>query len=203
MPLSFADQIWTFVQQCGYFLKPWGIVLGILWAINILNWITGSRLSYYFALVPRTLSGLIGIPFSPIFHAGFTHLFFNSIPLFILGLALLGREGVVAFCWITTVITLLGGIGVWLVARTGRHIGASGVISGYFGYILMTAYKDTSVVSVLLAILAIYYFGGILLGLLPRDKQISWEAHLFGFLAGIACVYLPNEFLYFIQTPTY
>lgn len=197
MPHNFVDQIWTFIQQCGFFLKPWAIVLGILWAINIFNWIIGSPLNYFFALVPRSIPGLIGIPFSPIFHAGFTHLFFNSIPLFILGLVLLAREGLVAFCWITTVITVLGGLAVWLVARKGRHIGASGLISGYFGYILMTAYKDTSVITVLLAILAIYYFGGILLGLLPREKQVSWEAHLFGFLAGIACVYLPDGFLYF------
>lgn len=197
MPLGFIDEISTFIQQCGVYLKPWLIVIGILWCIDIVNWTIGSRLNV-FALVPRKLSGLIGIIVSPLLHGNFTHLLFNTIPLFVLGLALLAREGVVAFCWITFVVTILGGLGVWLFARKGRHIGASGLISGYFGYILMTAYKDTSVITVLLAILAIYYFGGILLGLLPRDKQVSWEGHLFGFLAGIACVYMPNGFLYFV-----
>ncbi len=193
MTFDFANEIMNFIQKCMFYLKPWAIVLGILWCINIFNWLIGSRLNV-FAIVPRSPSHLIGILISPLIHANFNHLFFNSIPLFILGLAILAREGTYAFCWITLVITVLGGLGVWLFARKGRHLGASGLISGYFGYILMTAYQDTSVVTVLLAILGIYYFGSILFGLFPTNKQVSWEAHLFGFLAGIVCVFVPKIF---------
>lgn len=193
---EFINEFNQFVTTSQYYLKPWSEIIAIVWCLNIVNWILGSRLNYLLGINPRTLSGLIGIPFSPLLHQDATHLFFNTIPLFILGLALLSSEGTVTFCWITLVIVLVGGLGVWLVARKGMHIGASGLISGYFGFIVITAYRHPSFITILLAVLAVYYFGGILMGLLPGKKTVSWESHLFGFLGGILCAYLPNLFKY-------
>ncbi len=195
---DFIVQIQYFLQQSSFYLKPWCEVIGILWLINIGNWLTGSYLNI-FGILPRRLFGLIGILFAPILHDGFRHLFFNTIPLFVLGIALLATEGTVNFIWITLVIVVLSGLAVWLIARQGVHIGASGLISGYFSYILVTAYQHPSAIDVIIAGLAFYYFGGILLGLLPMKKKVSWEAHLCGFLAGIACVYLPNELWRFVS----
>jgi membrane associated rhomboid family serine protease len=112
-----------------------------------------------------------------------------------LGLAILAQGGVGTFYGITLVVVVVGGLGVWLFARKGLHIGASGLISGYFGYILITAYTAPGLITILLAILAVYYFGGIFLGIFPGKKDISWEAHLFGFLGGILYAYLPNELI--------
>lgn len=173
-----------FINHAKLYLIPWLFCLGILWLINILNWITGSRLNIL-GIYPRNLFGLVGIPFSPLLHGNFSHLFFNSIPLFALGLILLAR-GPDVFFQVTMAVTLLGGLGVWLFGRKSLHIGASGVISGYFGFLLATAYFNPSMISILLALLVIYYFGSIFFGIFPQEEKISWESHLLGFLSGIA-----------------
>lgn len=193
MMFDFVNEITLFVQKSELYIKPWLAILGIIWCVNIINWLLGSKLNIL-GIYPRSGHGIIGILFSPFLHQNIAHLIFNSVPLFILGLVILASKGVITFCWITVVIALLEGIGVWLFGRKGLHIGASGIISGYFGYILMLAYAEPSVITIVLAVLAIYYFGGILLGLFPTQKAISWEAHLFGFLAGVLCAHIPNGF---------
>ena len=190
MNFDLMNQLHVFMQRSELYLIPWTKVLGLIWCINIGNWLIGSRLNI-FGINPRTKFGLLGIPISPFLHQNFNHLFFNTIPLFILGLAIMARDGATLFCVITVIIMIIGGLGVWLFARKGLHIGASGVISGYFGYILMIAYTEPSITTVLLAVLAVYYFGGILIGLFPQEKRTSWESHLFGFMAGVLCAYLP------------
>lgn len=188
MLTELADELKQFTIKSQVYIGPWLVALATLWLINIVNWILGSpfnRLGIY----PRHISGLPGIIFSPFFHADFSHLFFNTIPLFVLGLAIL-TESVTTFFVITVIIILLEGIAVWLFGRKARHIGASGVISGYFGYIVVNAYLHPSFTAVLLAILVVYYFGSIFLGIFPQEEQVSWESHLLGFLSGIAASFL-------------
>lgn len=196
--LEFVNDIQIFMEKSAYYLKPWTAVIAIIWCINIFNWMIGSRLNIL-GIYPRHLFGLVGIIFSPILHGNFGHLLFNSVPLFVLGLALLASGGTMNFAWETAFIMVVGGFAVWLFGRKAMHIGASGLISGYFGFILMDAYKQPGVITVLMAILAVYYFGGILIGLFPQEKKTSWESHLFGFLSGVLCAYLPNGFLYFTK----
>lgn len=198
MSFQFIQQIDLLIQHSVFYLKPWLEILGILWCIDIVNWLfLGSRLNYL-GIYPRNKAGLIGIIFSPFLHRDFKHLLFNSIPLFFLGLALLVTDGTITFCWITCVIILVSGLCVWLFARKGLHIGASGLISGYFGYILASAYTHPGVITILMAILAIYYFGGIFIGIFPKEKHVSWEGHLFGILSGMLCAFIPNLFLYYV-----
>ena len=185
---SFINEITVFAEKSTVYIKPWGMVIGVIWCIDILNWLFGSRLNIL-GIYPRKLLGLPGILFSPFLHGSFAHLLLNSIPLFILGLAILTQDGWVNFAVISLVIIVLGGLGVWLFARKALHIGASGLISGYFGYILMLAYQQPGLITLLLAALAIYDFGGIFSGIFSKKKQVSWEAHLFGLLSGIFCAY--------------
>lgn len=192
----FIDQLQNFMQESAFYLKPWTITIAIIWCVDIVNWVFGSRLNIL-GIYPRRLFGLVGILFAPFLHRNFGHLAFNTVPLFVLGLAILAMSGTLNFIWVTIFIMVVSGLAVWLFARKGIHIGASGVISGYFGYILMLAYKQPGFMTILLAILAIYYFGGILIGLFPQEKQTSWESHLFGFLSGMFCAYFPNGFFYF------
>lgn len=184
-----ANQLSLAVDTGKIYIYPWLVTFAILWAINIFNWLMGSIFNTL-GILPRHLFGLVGILFSPIFHHDFSHLFFNSIPLFALGFSLLIR-GLDIFWNVTVTVWLLGGLGVWVCGRKGLHIGASGVISGYFGYILVTAYTNPSITTFLLALLSVYYFGSIFLGLFPQEEKISWEAHLMGFLSGIASAYIP------------
>lgn len=189
MLVDFVNELSTFVDKSKVLIIPWLYILGILWAINIVNCsLFRSRLNVL-GIYPRNLLGLFGIFFAPIFHHDFSHLLFNSIPLFVLGLALL-VQSIDIFIWVTLFVTIVGGFAVWLFGRKAIHIGASGLISGYFGYILVNAYLAPSLITILLALLVLYYFGSILLGILPQEDEISWESHLLGFLAGIASAYI-------------
>lgn len=182
----------TFVENSQLYMYPWLLCLVGLWVINTLNWLFKSRLNIL-GIYPRHPWGLIGIIFSPFLHQNFNHLFFNSIPLFVLGLAVLAR-GFDIFLWVTLIVVCLGGFAVWIIGSRGIHIGASGLVSGYFGYILATAYFEPSFATILLGSLVIYYFGSIFLGIFPQAERVSWESHLFGFLSGISSAY----FLYYI-----
>lgn len=107
------------------------LVIGILWGLLFINMLTGYRLNL-FGIYPRHLIGLIGIPIHPLLHAGFNHLFFNSIPLFVL-LTFLLTKGMGIFICTTLSITLLSGLAIWLFGQRAIHIGASDVIMGYWG----------------------------------------------------------------------
>lgn len=163
------------------------IIAGI-WLINIINWSTGSHLNIL-GTIPRTVRGILGIIFSWALHANFNHLFFNTIPLFSLSLIIIAFNKNLFFT-ATIFILLMEGIAVWLLARKGNHIGASGLIAGYFGLILTLSRQIGSVVSLLLGFLVLYYFSGILLSFFPKQAKTSWESHLFGFIAGIITFYL-------------
>ena len=162
-------------------------VVAIFWGVHIVNMLLGMRLNIL-GIHPRTPFGLIGIPCSPFLHGNFEHIFFNSVPLFIL-VNLMLMFGLHTFYVVSIGIILVGGLAVWLFGRRAIHIGASGLIMGYWGFLLVTAVYLQSVLSVIVGALCLYYLGGLFLNLLPRGKGISWEAHLFGFLAGIGMVY--------------
>lgn len=164
------------------------LIVGIVWVINIINWVSGKWL-YILGLFPRKWYGLPGIIFSPLLHGGFTHLFFNSFPFIALSTFILNR-GMGEFLWATGLITFLSGLGVWLFARPGNHVGASSLIAGYFTYVLILAYEQPSFISIFCAGIAIYYFSGILLSFIPSEESTSWEGHLAGLLSGGITVWL-------------
>lgn len=187
------DQLTTSLQLVIDSIKlNYPFVIGLmvfLWVFNIVNWSTGSRLNIL-GIIPRNIYSLPGIIFSPILHYDFNHLFFNSIPLFVLA-SLILIKGKLIFWFVTATVTLISGLAVWLFGRRSIHIGASGLVMGYFGFILANAYHNASMIAVIAAILGLYYFSGLLLALIPSgEKGISWEGHIFGFLAGIAATFL-------------
>ena len=189
MLTNFAEELDIFIRTTQLYLFPWIYCFIGLWGFNILNWLSGSPLNIL-GIYPRHFFSLFGILFSPILHKNFNHLFFNSIPLFVLGLAILAK-GLPLFFKVTSIVVFLGGFAVWLFGRRAMHIGASGLVSGYFGYILATAYFDPSFTALLLALVVVYYFGSIFFGIFPQEDKISWESHLLGFLSGIASALLP------------
>lgn len=163
-------------------------IIAIAWIIHAINHLLQYRLNI-FGILPRTLWGLIGIVFSPVLHGNFNHLFFNTIPFFVLGAFMLslGKETFIAS---SIMIALIEGGIVWIIGRRNFHVGASGIIAGYFGFILAIAYIAPTLTSLILAAVAIYYFGSIIAGVFPTSELISWECHLTGLLAGIISMYL-------------
>jgi len=165
------------------------IVLAVLWGVQLLNVISRYKLNIL-GIYPRSMRGLSGIFFAPFLHGNSNHLFFNSVPLYILMILLLSA-GRLHFYLLTALIIFVSGFAVWLFGKKALHIGASGVIMGYFGYLLTNAYYHPNASTVILALLALYYFGGLALALIPsQEKNVSWSGHVFGFLAGVLGAYL-------------
>ncbi|KTD25680.1 AraC family transcriptional regulator [Legionella lansingensis] len=163
------------------------IILGIVWLVYFINIFVNNRL-YYLGIIPRRVYGLPGIIFSPFLHANFNHLFFNSIPLLVLSNFIL-INGLSYFLWVTLSITLLSGFLIWCFAKPGIHIGASALITGYWGVLVSDIYQQGSVTAIILGLISLYYFAGIFLGIFPGEKGVSWEGHLFGLLAGLVTSY--------------
>lgn len=159
-----------------------------LWCIHLINWMLGGRL-IILGVYPRKWFSMLGIFFYPFIHSNFNHLFFNSIPLFILGSFVL-LLGYPTFYCVSITIIVLSGLTTWLLGRGGFHIGASGLIMGYWAFLLINAYfQELSVLSIAPALICVYYFGGFLFHLFPTDIKTSFEAHLFGALGGVAAFY--------------
>jgi membrane associated rhomboid family serine protease len=158
-------------------------ILLLLWLIQLVNFLVGYRLNIL-GIYPRNIFGLPGIFFSPFLHGNASHLFFNTIPLFLL-LNLMLTFGTDVFYRVSGFIIIVGGSLVWLFGRKGIHVGASGLIMGYLGFVLTQAYFTQSPFSLVLGGLGIYYCGGLLLNLLPQEVRTSFEGHIFGFAAGI------------------
>ncbi|HEX7641104.1 MAG TPA: rhomboid family intramembrane serine protease [Burkholderiaceae bacterium] len=160
-----------------------GVPLSLMWAIELVNALSGHALDAW-GIVPRTETGLIGIVCAPFLHGSIAHLASNSLPFLILGwFVMLWR--VSDFVWVSVIAALIAGLGTWAVAPPGTvHVGASGVIFGYLGFLMSRGYFERSPVSILLSLVIGMLYGGLLFGVLPGQIGISWQGHLFGFIGG-------------------
>ena len=163
-----------------------GFVL-ILWGVFFITSLDKRFLCL--GIIPRRWYGLPGLLFAPFLHANFNHLFFNTIPLVVLSNFLL-IHGLSYFLTATLIITVLSGFLVWCFAKPGLHIGASALITGYWGLLVCDVYSQGTITAIILGALSVYYFIGIFYGIFPGKKGVSWEGHLFGLLAGISASYL-------------
>jgi len=164
--------------------KILGIILAIPWGVYFINLLLGKRL-LLLGIIPRRIYGLPGIVFAPLLHADFNHIFFNSIPLFVLSDFLL-IHGLHYYLVVTGFITVVSGFLIWCFAKPGIHIGASALITGYWALLVSDIYNQGSVTALMLGGISLYYFAGIFFGIFPSQKGVSWEGHLFGLLAGLA-----------------
>jgi membrane associated rhomboid family serine protease len=134
--------------------------------------------------VPRTLEGLRGIVFAPFIHANVAHLVANTVPLLVLGWLVLLRDAR-HFIPVTLLSMLGAGLCAWLLGAPGSvHIGASGVVFGYFGFLLLAGWFARSLASIAISAVVTIAWGGLVLGVLPGQPGISWQAHLGGFIGG-------------------
>jgi membrane associated rhomboid family serine protease len=163
--------------------------VAVMWLVEGANLLTHDALDA-FGIHPRTVLGLWGILFAPFLHANLAHLLANTVPFLVLGW-LVALRRVRDFFLVAVVVSLVGGLGVWLVGRPfADYIGASGVVFGFLGFLLARGYFERSIEAILLSFVALFLYGGIIWGVLPAGNGISWEGHLFGLLAGIAAAYL-------------
>jgi membrane associated rhomboid family serine protease len=170
-------------------LTPILSITAVCWMMFVVNNILlAGRLGQY-GIVPRHLGGLPGIIWAPFLHGSFAHLAANTLPLLILG-GIICARGRGEFAIVTVIgIGLSGGL-TWLIGRTASHVGASGLIFCYFGYVTSLALFNRKIGSLVLSVVCVFAYGGILRGLLPTGGAISWEAHLAGLVSGVVLAWL-------------
>ena len=145
-------------------------------------------------LIPRTFRGLVGIVAMPFLHGDFAHLLGNSVPLAVTLLLLAGSRANSGA--IVVLITLFGGIGLWLFGREALHIGASGLVFGLIGFHVFAGIFERRLQSVLIsAIVGLLYASTVIQGVMPFQQGVSWEGHLIGALSGAAVALITSRML--------
>jgi membrane associated rhomboid family serine protease len=160
------------------------VITAGLYVVEAVDIVSGGSLDRNYGIQPLQVDGLDGVLFAPLLHADLAHLGANTVPFLVFGfLAMAG--GIRQFLLVTATIWILGGLGVWLTGGSGYHIGASGVIFGWLVFLLTRGFFARSGLQILMAVGLFFVWGGILFGVLPGQPGISWQAHLFGALAGL------------------
>lgn len=139
-----------------------------------------------FGLVPRELSGLIGIASMPFLHGNWGHLISNTVPLLVLLMLVAGSRANSAYIVIS--ICLIGGLLLWVIGRSSIHIGASLLVFGLAGFIIVSGFIEKRPLPLILSIVVLIVYGSSLIkGILPFEKGVSFEGHFCGLLAGAVC----------------
>jgi len=164
-----------------------------LWILELVDTLLLHGRLNRFGIRPRRWIGLRGILFAPLLHGNLGHLAANTIPLVVLGWLIM-LNGVNTFLTVTAIAWVISGLGTWLLGgRNTNHIGASGLVFGYFGYLLLRGYFEQSFSAIAIAVLVGLLYGSMIWGLLPIHQGKSWQSHLFGFIGGgVAARYLPE-----------
>lgn len=172
--------------------KFMGGALALLWLIELVDVLSGHLLDN-FAIHAGQPQGLVYIFTAPLLHFGWQHLISNSVPFFVLGWFVLisGRTG-----WIvsTLVSVVVSGLFAWAFTPYGAYVaGASGLIFGWFAYLLVRGLFTRDWRQILIAVGLVVVWGGMIWGVLPTDAGISWQAHLGGVVGGVASAGLMNR----------
>lgn len=166
------------------------IVIVMMWLIEVIDGLALDHRLDGQGIVPRTISGLDGILWAPVLHGGFGHLIANTIPFFILG-AFVALQGPRRWLAVTAFVVVVGGLATWLLARSAVHVGASGVIFGYAGFLFVAGFVEKSIKGIAVAMIVGVLFGGMVLrGITPVATHVSWESHLFGLVAGVLAAFV-------------
>jgi len=155
-----------------------------MWGVFILDiFVPGSFAMY--GMTPRTLRGLLGIATSPFLHGGLFHLIANTMPLFILLLLFeISYPDIAghAVCF----IIIVGGFLCWLIARPAIHIGASSLIYGLAGFLIVAGIYKRRLIPLFISIFVACTYGlSLLFGIIPIPGCVSWEGHLTGLVSGV------------------
>lgn len=166
--------------------------IAVIWALQVVNWATDYRLSTHFGIVPRNVGHLGDIISSPFLHYSWQHIESNSGPLFVFGF-LAAYRGVRKFLMVTLIITFSSGLMVWFAQGNSNTVGASGLVYGYFAYVVVKGLFDRHLVDVLIGCVMALSYAYLLTAALPGVPHVSWLGHLGGAIGGVLAGWLLRE----------
>lgn len=160
-----------------------------MWGIELVDWFFPWIRLDWFGIHPRSVNGLMGILVSPLLHSSWSHLMANTPPFLMFG-GLIAASGSQRFWTVTLGCALISGFGTWLVSPGWTiTVGASGIIFGYFGFLLLRGFFERRFSSALISLAVGLFYGSILWQVFPSGRGISWSAHFFGLVGGIVMAY--------------
>ncbi len=164
-------------------LKFSAIILIIIWSVKLFEIVFDYDFTEY-GVLPRNFNGLKGILFSPLIHSDVNHLLSNSLPVIILFVLIFNFYNQIAKK-ILIYLYFISGLWLWCIGRESFHIGASGLIYSMASFLFFSGILRKNSQLSAVALLVIFIYGGLFWGLFPIHKNLSWEGHLTGFIAGI------------------
>jgi membrane associated rhomboid family serine protease len=170
------------------------LMLAVIWAVFLAEHLLAATWADY-GVFPREQSGLKGVLFMPLLHGDWGHILSNTPPLAAL-MAMLWffypRVASPAFF----MIYLLSGLATWTFARAGVfHIGASGVVYGLVAFLFWNGIFRRNFKAIVIALIVLFYYGGLFMGIVPGQAGISWDGHLMGALAGVVVAYVFRNYI--------
>lgn len=170
-----------------------GAFVALLWVLQVFNWADGYRLDVDFGILPHNVSRLPEIFTAPFLHVSWQHIEGNTVPLFVLGV-LAAYRGIKKFLLMTLIVAVVSGLAVWLF-QSGNEltVGASGLIFGYFGYVVARGFFDRNLLDIGVGIVAGLLYWTILQVAIPGTPGISWIGHLGGLFGGLLAAWLLRE----------
>jgi len=181
------------------------VLVALLWAVEIVDHVVSGIRYLDFTpergvldrhgIHPRESYGLIGIVFAPFLHGGWQHLIGNTVPFFVLGLLVM-LSGIPSFLGVTAVIAVIGGLGTWMFGGDGTvHIGASGLIFGYLGFVLTRGIFTRSIPWILVGLGVGAFYWWMITALMKFEEGVSWQGHAFGFAGGIMAAWMIGKWM--------
>ena len=166
--------------------------LAVIWILQIANWADHYRITLDYGIRPRDIASLPEVVSAPFLHFSWAHIEGNSGPLFIFGF-LAAYRGVRKFIWVTILIILTSGLAAWLAEPSNTiGAGASGLVFGYFGYIMVRGFFDRHLIDMVIGAIMALCFAYQFTVLVPR-AGIGWQAHIGGLAGGVAAGWIFRE----------
>jgi membrane associated rhomboid family serine protease len=170
-----------------------GGFVALIWVLQVFNWADGYRLDTEFAIYPHNVGHLVDIFTAPFLHVSWQHIEGNTVPLFVLGV-LAAYRGIGKFLLVSLIVAVTSGLAVWLFQSSGEYtVGASGLIFGYFGYVLIRGFVDRNLLDIGIGVVAGALYWTILQVAIPGTPGVSWIGHVGGLVGGVLAAWLLRE----------
>jgi membrane associated rhomboid family serine protease len=164
--------------------------LALIWVLQVVNWADSYRLDTEFGILPEHVSRLGDIFTAPFLHFSWQHIEGNSVPLFVLGV-LAAYRSIARFLLVSLIVIVTSGLAVWFFQSSNElTVGASGVIFGYFGYVLLRGFFDRNFLDIGVGLVAGVLYWTILQVAIPGTPGVSWIGHIGGLVGGVLAAWL-------------